>query len=218
MVAVIPSALSNFVLVHDGCVAEIPEMADERGSASIALPLVFAALGLCLNSRSLESLQKVQVVVVHTGRIASYVARVLEHLGVTPVLIALSLPMVLPRLYLGDIIMGGFPAASDRTIPRVPGVSFFNWDHTDQGALAAVIQSPWFVGSTLSTDLLRVLQEVDMHDDGVLNSFTPEQLLSPSFDVSHSLALADDKFYLILGGIGSLGLQIAIWMYRVSNV
>jgi hypothetical protein len=57
-----------------------------------------------------------------------------------------------------------------------------------------------------------------MHDDGVLNSFTPEQLLSPSFDVSHSLALADDKFYLILGGIGSLGLQIAIWMYRVSNV
>ncbi|KAJ7046113.1 polyketide synthase [Mycena alexandri] len=209
VVAITPSALSNFVLVHDGCIAEIPEMADERGSASVALPLIFAGLGLRLNSRPLESLQNVQVVVVGTGRIASSVTRVLEHLGIKSVLVAPSLPLILPRLSPGDIIMGGLPAASGRTLPRLPGVSFFNWDHIEQGALDAVIQNPWFVGSTLSANLPRVLQDV-----GVLNSFTPEQLVSPSSDVAQSLALADNKFYLILGGIGSLGLRIAIWMYR----
>jgi hypothetical protein len=47
---------------------------------------------------------------------------------------------------------------------------------------------------------------------------TPEQLLPSHFEVSRSLALADDKFYLVVGGIGSLGLQIAVWLYRVRNM
>ncbi|KAF8195303.1 hypothetical protein K438DRAFT_802881 [Mycena galopus ATCC 62051] len=211
VVAVVPSVQSNFVLVHHGCITEMPEMADDRKTASVALPLVLVALGLRFDSRPLETLQ--QVVVVGTGRNASCVARVLKHFGVAPVLIASSLPLMLPSLSPGDVVMGGLPAASDRTIPRVSGVSVFNWDDADQGALAAVTQTPWFVGSTLKANLPGVLQEVSAPEDSLLNSFTPEDLLSPALDVSRSLTLADDKFYLILGGIGSFGLQVAIWMY-----
>ncbi|KAJ7842961.1 polyketide synthase [Mycena olivaceomarginata] len=211
VVAVVPSALSNFVLVHEGCIAPIPANAAEPESASVALSLVLVALGLRLQFRPIESLQ--QVVVVSSGRIASSIARVLEHLGVTPVLISPSLPLILPRLCSGDIIIGGLPAAADCTIPRVPGVSFFNWDHADQGALAAVTETPWLVGSTLSADLPRILEAIRLPDGGLLDSFPPEQLFSSSFDVSRSLALVDNKFYLILGGIGSLGIQLAIWMY-----
>ncbi|KAJ7191756.1 hypothetical protein B0H12DRAFT_1246247 [Mycena haematopus] len=213
VVAVAPSVLSNFVLVHEGCVAEIPETADERASASLALPLVLAGLGLGLATRPLESLQQAQVIVVGTGRIASSVTRVLERLGITPILLAPSLPLLLPPLSVGDSIMGGLPDASDHTIPRVPGVAFFNWDHTEQGAVAAVTANPWFIGSTLKAHLPRILRGASLDGGDLFNSFTPEQLLSPSFDTSCSLALADDKFYLILGGIGSLGLQLAIWMY-----
>ncbi|KAJ6494580.1 polyketide synthase [Mycena sanguinolenta] len=213
VVALVSSAMSNFVLVHEGCVSEIPETANERECVSLALPLVLAALGLGLATRPIQSLQQSQVVVIGTGTVTSGVVRVLKRLDVAPILLSPSLPFVLPPLSAGDIIIGGLPDASDDTIPRVPGVSVFNWDHTDQRAVAAVAANPWFIGSTLGAHLLPILTEARLLEDDLLNSFAPQQLLPPSFDLSQSLALADDKFYLIIGGIGSLGLQLAIWMY-----
>ncbi|KAJ7153578.1 polyketide synthase [Mycena crocata] len=210
VVAVVPSALSNFVVVHEGQIAELAEAADERTSSTLVLPFVFAALGLRLDSRPLKSLEQIQVVVLNTGEFASSVARVVEHLGVKPILLAPSLPLILPRLVPGDIILCGLPVDAARTIPRVDGVSVFNWADPQQGSLAGVAQNPWFVGTAINAHLPRVLKEVNTTG----RSLTPEQLLPSSFDVSQSLALADDKFYLLLGGIGSLGLQVAIWMYR----
>ncbi|KAF9028347.1 hypothetical protein BDZ89DRAFT_770453 [Hymenopellis radicata] len=138
VVSVAPSALSNFVLVHEGQIAEIPENTDERASANVALLLVFAALGLRLDSRPLKSLQDIQVVVLNTSKFASSVVRVLEHLGVKPVLVSPSLPLILPRLSPGDVIMCGLSATTARTILRIDRVSVFNWEDTDQGALTAV--------------------------------------------------------------------------------
>ncbi|KAF8178693.1 polyketide synthase [Mycena galopus ATCC 62051] len=210
VVAVVPSTRSNFVVVHEGQIAEIPETADEPSSASVALLLVFAALGLRLDSRPLKSLQQIQAVVLDTGKFAASVARVLEHLGVKAVLIPASLPLILPRLSPGDVIIGGLPTESARTVPRINGVSVFNWNDADQGALATVAQNPWLIGTTIEAHLPKALAAVSVENV----SLTPAQLLPPTFDVSKSLTLADDKFYVILGGIGSLGLQVAIWMYR----
>ncbi|KAF8149650.1 polyketide synthase [Mycena galopus ATCC 62051] len=190
VVAVVPSTCSNLVLVHAGQLAEVPD-ADERNIA-------------------VKSLKQLQVVVLHAGEFASAVRRVLEHLGVKPLLTAPSLPLSLPRLCPGDIIMCGLPAESARTIPRIRGVSTFNWNDTDHGALAAVDENPWLVGTVMETHLTRVAA-VNVNYE----SLTPEQFLPPILDVSRSLCLADDKFfYLIIGGIGSLGLNLAIWMYR----
>ncbi|KAJ7811280.1 polyketide synthase [Mycena olivaceomarginata] len=209
VLAVVPSTRSNFVLVHEGQIADISDL--PSGSApDIALLLVFAVLALRLDLRPLESLQQIQVVVLHTGKFASSIARLLEHLGVQPILIVPSLPLVLPRMSAGDIIMCGLPADSARTIPRLSGVSVFNWSDADHGALAAVAQNPWLVGTTIHAHLGRNL--LGLAVDG--GSLIPKQLLPPTFDVSQSLALADDKFYVIIGGIGSLGLHLAIWLYR----
>ncbi|KAF9016931.1 polyketide synthase [Hymenopellis radicata] len=210
VVAVAPSIMSNFALIHEGQIIEIPEAAKERDCASVALLLVFAALGLRLDSRPLKSLQQIQVFILDTGNFTSSLARLLKHLGVMPVLIAPSLPPNFPRLSPADVILCGLPAPSARTLPRVDGVYVFNWEDADEGALSAVTRNPWLVGATLKAHLNCALQDVSVEG----SSFPPEQLLPPSFDVSRSLALAEDKFYLILGGIGSLGLQIAIWMYR----
>jgi hypothetical protein len=211
VVAVVPSTRSNFVLIHEGQISEVPENADERSCTNIALLLVFAALGLNLDSRPLNSLQQIQVVVLHNSKFASFVARVLEYLGVTPILIIPSLPLILPRLSSGDIIMCGLPAASADTIPQPEGVSVFNWNDR---ALPAVARNPWLVSTALNAHLTRALRKVSLDSDPL----TPEQLLPSHFEVSRSLALADDKFYLVVGGIGSLGLQIAVWLYRVRNM
>ncbi|KAJ7808958.1 polyketide synthase [Mycena olivaceomarginata] len=198
-------------VVAVGQISEVPENADERSCTSIALLLVFAALGLNLDSRPLSSLQQIQVVVLHNSKFASFVARVLEYLGVTPILIAPSLPLILPRLSPGDIIMCGLPATSADTIPQPEGVSVFNWNDR---ALPAVARNPWLVSTALNAHLTRALCKVSLDSDPL----TPEQLLPSHFEVSRSLALVDDKFYLVVGGIGSLGLQIAIWLYRVQRV
>ncbi|KAJ7351379.1 polyketide synthase [Mycena albidolilacea] len=196
VLAVVPSTHSNFVLVHEGQITDISDL--PAGSApDVALLLVFVALALRLELRPLESLQQIQVVVLHTGKFASSIARLLEHL-------------VLPCMSAGDIIMCGLPADSARTIPRFSGVFVFNWSDTDHGALAAVAQNPWLVGTTIHAHLGHKL--LDLTVDGSL--LIPEQLLPPTFDVSQSLALADDRFYVIIGGIGSLGLHLAIWLYR----
>ncbi|KAJ7847083.1 acyl transferase domain-containing protein [Mycena olivaceomarginata] len=185
VVAVVPSARSNFVLIHEGQISEVPENADERSCTSIALLLV---------------------VVLHNSKFASFVARVLEYLGVTPILITFT-SIVPSSPFSGDIIMCGLPAASADTIPQPEGVSVFNWNDR---ALPAVARNPWLVSTALNAHLTRALRKVSLDSDPL----TPEQLLPSHFEVSRSLALADDKFYLVVGGIGSLGLQIAIWLYR----
>ncbi|KAF7358619.1 Polyketide synthase [Mycena sanguinolenta] len=210
VVGVVPSTRSNFVVVHEGHITEVPKTVDGRSATKVALLLVFTALGLRLGSRPLKSLQQIQAVVLHTSEFAASVVGVLEYFGVKAVLILPSLPLILPRLSPGDIIMGGLRAEFARTIPRINGVHVFNWDDPDLGALATVAQNPWLIGTTIEAHLRDVLPALGV--DSL--QLTPAQLLPPTFNVSKSLTLADDRFYLIVGGIGSLGLQLAIWMYR----
>ncbi|KAF8185089.1 hypothetical protein K438DRAFT_1974293 [Mycena galopus ATCC 62051] len=175
VVAVVPSTRSNFVVVHEEQITEIPEIADEPSSASVALLLIQAA-------------------VLDTGKSAASVARVLEHLGVKAILIPLSLPLILPRLSPGDVIMGRLPTESARTIPRNNAVSVFNWNDADQGALATVAQNPWLISTTMEAHLPKALAAVSVENV----SLTPAQLLPPTFDVSKSLTLADDKNVLAI--------------------
>jgi hypothetical protein len=112
------------------------------------------------------------------------------------------------------MILCGLPPASTRVIPNINGVSLFNWNDPTHGALSAVAQNPWFVGSTLKTHLASALAKVSVKTEG----FIPERQLPSDLKLSPSIAFRHDKFYLIVGGIGSLGLQIAIWMYRVGGM
>lgn len=215
VVTIAQTVSSNFVVVHESQVVELPEDCPEGASAGLALPLVFAVVALRLDSsRPLESLQGIQVIVLQTGKIANDIAQFLQHLGLTCLLVPPSLPLMLPRLSPGDIIMCGLPTASARAIPSFDGVLLFNWNDVSHGVLPAVVQSPWLVGNALKTHLPSACSRITVNS----RSFTPEQQLPSDFEVSPSIAFKHDKFYLIVGGIGSLGLQIAIWMYRVRDM
>jgi hypothetical protein len=215
VVAIAQFVLSNFVVVHEGQIAELPEDCDDGKSSNLALPLIFVALALRLDSLGPpESLQGIQVIVLQTSKIANDIVQVLQHLGLTSHLVSPSLPLTLPHLSPGDVIMCGVSGASARAMPSYSGVSLFNWNDTTHGALPAVTQCPWFVGNILKTHLASAFPRVTV--DKV--SFTPEQQLPSNFEVSPTIALSPDKFYLIVGGIGSLGVQIAIWMYRVRGM
>lgn len=61
--------------------------------------------------------------------------------------------------------------------------------------------------------------EVELDDDG--NLFAPrmvESLVSRQLEIkTPTLRFDEDKIYLLLGGIGSLGVRIALWMYEVCR-
>lgn len=214
VVTIAQTVLSNFAVVHEDQIAQLPEDCPEGASASLALPLLFVSLALRLDSsRPLESLQQIQVVVIQTGKIANDIAQLLQYLGLTCHLVSPLLPLIFPHLSSGDIIMCGLPAAFARAIPSFNGVLLFNWSDPTHGALPAVAQNSWFVGNTLKTHLASAFPRVTVNT----HSFTPEQQLPSDSEVLPSIAFQHDKFYLIVGGIGSLGLQIAIWMYRVRD-
>ena len=213
VVTIAQSVLSNFVVVQEDQVAELPEDCNDGASANLALPLLFMALALRLDLRPLESLREIQVIILQTGEIANEIVRMLQHIGLAPLLVSPSLPLTLPRLSPGDIIMYGLPDVSARAIPSVTGVLLFNWQDATHGALCAVAQNPWFVCTTFKAHMSSFLRKVTVN----IGSLTPEQQLPSDFEVSSSITFKRDKSYLIVGGIGSLGLQIAIWMYRVSS-
>ncbi|KAK7044317.1 polyketide synthase [Favolaschia claudopus] len=210
IVAVVQSPDSNFVLVHEGQVSVVPEDADESQYAHLALVLIMATLGLRLHSKPSNILKNIQAVILHTGKFAASVAHVIECLGVKTILISPVLPLALPQLTPGDVIIGGSPIDFAATVTQRNCVSMFNWDHPNQGALSSIAQNPWLVGVTIERYLHQALTSISIDTD----SLSTEDLLPEIFNVTQSLTLADDKFYLILGGIGSLGLQIAIWMYQ----
>lgn len=78
VITVIPSAPSNFTLVHKSQIAEMPESVDKHHAASVTLPLILAGLAVHLDSRPIKSLRQSQVVVLDSGRVASSIARFLD--------------------------------------------------------------------------------------------------------------------------------------------
>ncbi|KAK6974313.1 polyketide synthase [Favolaschia claudopus] len=210
IVGVVQAPYSNFVLVHHGQISNMPVGADEKNCANLALVLIMTALGLHLHSRPSKSLQHIQAVILDTGRFAASIEHVIKNLGIKTILISSNLPLVLPPLTAEASIIGGSPIDFVATVAQNNCFSLFNWDHPTQGALSRVSENPWLVGATIQKYLHLALPSVSIGS----NTLVPENLLPEAFDVTQSLILADNKFYLILGGIGSLGVQMAIWMYQ----
>ncbi|KAK7044311.1 polyketide synthase [Favolaschia claudopus] len=210
IVGVVQAPHSNFILVHHGQISTMPVGADESHCANLALVLIMAALGLHLHSRPSKSLQHIQAMILNTGKFAASVVDVIKHLGIKTTLISQNLPLVLPLLTAEASIMGGSPNDFAATVAGSNCLSVFNWDHPSQGALSSVARDPWLVGATIQKYLHQSLASVSIDS----NTLVPEQLLPETFDVTQSFNFGRQQFYLILGGIGSLGVQIAIWMYQ----
>ncbi|KAK7039784.1 polyketide synthase [Favolaschia claudopus] len=210
IVGVVQAPHSNFILVHHGQISIMPVGADESHCANLALVLVMAALGLHLHSRPSRSLHHIQAMILDTGKFAASVVDFIKHLGINTTLISPNLPLGLSLLTTEASIMGGSPNDFAATVAQSNCLSVFNWDHPSQGALSSVARDPWLVGATIQKYLHQSLASVSNDS----NTLVPEQLLPETFDVTQSLILADNRFYLILGGIGSLGVQMAIWMYQ----
>ncbi|OBZ73483.1 Nonribosomal peptide synthetase 14 [Grifola frondosa] len=212
--------LSNVVVAHRGSVVEIP-MSTNTSSVSEApciLSSAIAILAVGLTSLSQpERLRQKRVVVTHSNTVlGSQIVRLYAKLNMD----ILSLPSQLKVADLRglfthrpNIIISGSQDAAEIQILKdivARGGELLLWNQADQGVARLLNIDPWLVG-----DALRCAMNLCA---GVTQPlYRPLQLANVT--VPQEVPVTTDLFnpaksYLLIGGIGSLGLQIALWMYQ----
>lgn len=85
------------------------------------------------------------------------------------------------------------------------------WNHSEEGLVSVASRTPWLVGEAIRHALAyHPLSTVEYTSLEELVGNVPDHVVTQSLDLFES-----SKSYLLVGGVGSLGLHIALWMYQV---
>lgn len=210
--------------VHKGSIVEMEESSissSDVGSYPPILAATIVALAVgCAAFDHKERLRGARVLVVETkSGVGSDIRDVCAGLGMEAMLITSLDDEQLKTYYLNkpQIILSDVRDAPDvglvRSIldPR-RGRAFF-WDHAEEGIESTIANDPWAIGDALRSALQ---YHASRHSSSIPYS-PPSKLIGST--ASLPVELFDPrKSYLLIGGIGSLGLYIALWMYEVSVI
>jgi hypothetical protein len=189
-------------------------------------PIVaIAIITSCLGASSLthpERLRKHRILVTHADSdIGGAVARVLKALELEVVTMPSSASPYDLGMHAGTdarFIMSAYVDSANVQIMSKAlannGKMFF-WNHPTTGLLARLEQEPWVIG-----DALKLASDLQLWHDMRQPLHSPLSLVpSPPAAGAMIPSIASlfrgDKAYMLVGGIGSLGFQVALWMYEV---
>ncbi|KAJ7046120.1 putative polyketide synthase [Mycena alexandri] len=214
---VVSDLISNHFLVHEAQIVAAPDGVAEQ-LAVCAVPLVILALALGPDSlRTPDRLRGRRFLVTNVEeQIGQSLAALLSALGLkVEKFTGASTDIPLSTIQDSDVIFSGYLSAEDiqvveSTMDSCASVVWWNGP-----TLARQIQTnPWVVSDALSA--LHHLDLTRMRDVG-LTSPTPDAYLaltSPSPLTLRTPVFKHHRSYLLIGGVGSLGLSIALWMYE----
>ncbi|KAG2139356.1 hypothetical protein DEU56DRAFT_980346 [Suillus clintonianus] len=91
------------------------------------------------------------------------------------------------------------------------GGSTFPWKHPTKGLQSLLTCNPWLIGHAIriGSNIAGKEFDIPMHNFSEIITVKPGD---PVYVKKH--LFSDKKAYLLVGGVGSLGLQIAQWMYK----
>ncbi|KAJ7439068.1 putative polyketide synthase [Mycena galericulata] len=218
VVGVVDSDLiSNHFVVHEAQIVATPDGAADQ-FAVCAVPLVILALTLGPEYlRTPDRLRGRKFLVTNAAeQIGRCLAALLSRLGSDLEIFAgESIDIPLSTIQGSDVIFSGYSSAEDIQVVESamnPGASVMWWNGP---ALAREMRrNPWVV-----TDVLSALHHLDVTTivDLGLASPTPDAYLALTCSsrlVLRTPVFKSDRSYLLIGGVGSLGLTIAWWMYQ----
>ena len=217
VVGVTTKSISSHVEAHQGSIVELE-------SSSAVPPLVASTiLALALSPPAFSQPQRLKGarVLIHDpqGELGVQLRNICTDLGLKATLVgSLEKADVAPS-YLDkpDFVLSGSHEKKDATILRSLFPSgrerILLWNDAEEGLTGIIANEPWMVGDALHASL-------KYHNTRTTPSVSitrPSQLLpSESSRASLSVSLFDpQKSYVLIGGIGSLGLYMALWMYKV---
>lgn len=209
--AVTKGRLSNFAIAAEGTVAIMSDNQPWKYAASLAVAAVSCAtaFGLkTLESPSRLTTRRIVVVDDHTS-IGEGIMSICHRLGLQAIKVlpsAAASDFLKLRVKRSDIIclerrsqfLDSFFSSSS---------SIFEWS-----SISRILQSdPWAIGDALQI-ALKVINHVPFASQMALRP--DEYLTIQPQTIRDNYLLSPRKAYVLVGGIGSLGLQIALWMYQ----
>ncbi|KAK0216124.1 putative polyketide synthase [Armillaria fumosa] len=214
--AIISGPLSNFAIVHVGQLLPAPQWKD-RLDALVPILIIIRCIGfgsLKLEDRSQARECRV-VLALRNGEgsdFGSRLVRILEFFGVSTVLAYGEAPQLLGVVKSGDFVISDYDEhwESVRSICDFLHASLYFWDDPVSGTREEVGKNSWVV-----SDAFKIFGASELPPSPLLaQSHTPLDIVEAMEQELSSCLLRADVFYLLHGGIGSLGLQMALWMYQ----
>jgi hypothetical protein len=228
VVGITRGPLTNVISAPECAVVDLPTSFDGFKNGPPALAAVTIAMGL--SARALQStlcINEDVVIVTHSDEVlGSTIVALLRHAGynVRSVPSTVTLPELacLRKLGAAFIFTGYTDLAALSSLKQTltPEGSLFAWNDHSTGVRATFERQPWAIG-----DSLRAVLPFLASDDTPREAFTkPIDIVKATLQQSHLTAKHDcklfspEKTYLLIGGIGSLGCQVALWMYEVRMI
>ncbi len=220
VIGITTKLISSHVETHKGSVVELGSSSTSPSVPSL-IPSTILALALSSPAFSQPERLKGARVLIHDpqGELGVQLRDICADLGLTTTLVGSLEKADIAPSYLNKphFILSGSREKKDVTILRslLPSGRgrMLLWNDPEEGLAGITGKEPWVVG-----DALRVSLKYHSTRGTPSAPITrPSQLLPPETSTaSLSVHLFDSqKSYVIIGGIGSLGLYMALWMYKV---
>ncbi|KAJ7642043.1 putative polyketide synthase [Roridomyces roridus] len=191
--------VSNVAAFFEGEVAKVPAGADAHATSALVIP--------CSYLTNPERLKGQNVFVAADDVIAPGIQAAWKALSLDPAALVSS-PEALPSASIVVATAGTDAAALQALTSHVsPSASTFIWDNAGSGLYARVQKEKYLAGDVLA----KLLPSVSA-GSSVLGK-APQEYLPSEYQVSAPVLFSPEKFYMLVGGIGSLGIHLALWMY-----
>ncbi|KAJ3795783.1 polyketide synthase [Lentinula aff. detonsa] len=209
--------LTNVVCVHEGHLASLDSVhCNRKLFASLAIPMLIATMAL--GSGALARPQRLHgrriIVTNNDGPTAQALLWLLSAFNIHASSIGGGTSLQnISLLSQADIIISGFQLDDQRLTQNVAPLTsrLHFWRDSANGLHQSMNRDPWSVGDTL-TQLLGALPPKVAFDTPV-HSLDPVQRLPEDVTVISKVLFNSEKVYVLLGGVGSFGLQCSMWMY-----
>ncbi|CCM05253.1 uncharacterized protein FIBRA_07463 [Fibroporia radiculosa] len=209
--------LTTAVVAHIGSVVHLSSLDTKFVPDLLACVIAGLAVGPASFMQP-HRLKKTQIIVTHSDmELGSRIVEIFQQLGLQ--VSALSSRALVPEVKHAlsndsSLVVVGSSASSEThiadTFLRSKSSRIFVWHDSTCGVERTLEDDPWAVGDVLRFALSKCLEPS-------VPVVPPLQLVDDplSAEVPNASNLFDSaKSYLLIGGIGSLGLQIALWMYK----
>ncbi|EPQ57833.1 polyketide synthase [Gloeophyllum trabeum ATCC 11539] len=215
VVGIAVGPISNVAVVHLGSIVDVKAFSGANNVPAFALAAAVLGVGYS-NFAHPDRIRDTSAFVTHAETaVGRSIAAIYETLGLE-VLSCSGRPTVSDLKTIAvrrpTFILSGCEDASDIQVfddHVSPKGKVFLWSDAKRGVPGALSSDPWAVGDAIKLALAK-------YPHAKTSFKAPVKMIRGALpkEVPLDIAiLSQDKTYLLIGGIGSLGLEIALWMY-----
>lgn len=219
VVGLTAGALSNSIVAHVGSIVDFAPL-----DGLVPHIFAYAVAGSALGPAALSNptrLAKSKIVVTHADTaLGSEIVSTYRRLGVQVLTLSEKAALSDVRAAVSQkptYIVSGSVGSSDNAflydLLHSSDFKTFDWSDARDGLKTLLAEDPWSVGDVLRSALTKYPEYSEVVRE-------PLELIDAPLPAEVPLAINlfnEKKSYLLIGGIGSLGLQIALWMYEVRS-